>query len=83
MVWHDDSGVAWRDNQAMGCYGCGGLACGSWDGFQLGCGLLIRPWVAMDMVGWLGAVGMGRCGCVCGRVHGSWLDGGLVRSATL
>ena len=28
------------------------------------------------------AVGIGRCGCVGGRVHGSWLGGGLVRSAT-
>nr|POE48260.1 hypothetical protein CFP56_63594 [Quercus suber] len=41
------------------------------------------PWVAMDVVRRLVAVGMGRCGCVYGRVRGSWLGGGLVRSATL
>ena len=28
------------------------------------------------------AVGMGQCGCVGGQVCGSWLGGGLVRSAT-
>ena len=45
-------------------------------------GLKLRPWVAVDVLGWLVAVGMGRCGCVGGRVRGSWLGGDLVRSAT-
>ena len=75
--------MAWRGDQAMGCCGCGGLACGDSDGFQLGCGLLIRPWVAVDVVGRLVAVGMGRCGCVGGWVRGSWLGGSLVRFAHL
>ena len=39
-----------------------------------GSGLLIRPWVAVDVVGRLVAVGMGRCGCVGGGVRRSeWL----------
>ena len=46
-----------------------------------GCGLLIRPWVAMDLVGQLVAVGMGRCGSVGGGVRGlvwgSWFVGQL------
>ena len=56
----------------MGCYGGGGL--------------LIRPWVAVDLVGQLVVVGMGRCGSVGGGVHrlvwslwwwGSWFVGRL------
>ena len=39
-----------------------------------GSGLLIRPWVAVDVVGRLVAVGMGRCDCVGGGVRRSeWL----------
>ncbi|KAK9994091.1 hypothetical protein SO802_023794 [Lithocarpus litseifolius] len=41
-----------------------------------GGGLLIRPWVALDLVGQLMAVGMGWCGSVgggvCGLVVGFW-----------
>ena len=37
-----------------------------------GSGLLIRPWVAVDVVGRLVAVGMGRCGCVGGGRFFCW-----------
>ena len=54
----------------MGCYGGGGL--------------LIRPWVAVDLVGQLVVVGMGRCGSVGGGVRGSWVGwDGLVWNVAL
>lgn len=62
--------VGMGSNQVMGC--CGG------------CRLLIRPWVAMDLVGQLVAVGMGRCGSVGGGVRGSWVSwDGLVWNVAL
>nr|POE86271.1 hypothetical protein CFP56_07077 [Quercus suber] len=51
-------GVVWCADQAMGCCGCGGSgSCGSVGGWhsKLGgvawCGVLIKPWVAVDVVG--------------------------------
>ena len=43
-----------------------------------GGGLLIRPWVAVDLVGLLVAVGMGRCSSVGGGVRGSVLVVGFM-----